>query len=154
RKIPVRRGAGEDLDVPLALEVAEGARDVAPDSPVQLPDPLVEFLPEVGELDDLVLALAGEVLAALRARALHVLAVEGELLLEFGRGELLDENRREVDTPLRRNPVGHEAMDDFEQWQVAFEGRFAQPVAPVRPPSVVDHHRKMSMEDECKRIAH
>src|SRR5262249_46905390 len=74
RKIPVRRGAGEDFDVSVALEIAEGARDVTRDSSMQLPHPLVEFLPEMGELDDLVLALSGEMLPALRARALHVLA--------------------------------------------------------------------------------
>jgi len=150
----VGRRAGEDLDVALALEVAERAGQIATDPPVELPHPLVEFLPEVGELDDLVVALTGEVLAALRARAQHVLAIEGELLLELGRGELLGQHGRQVDAPPRRDPIGHQPMQDLEQRQVAFERGFAQPVAAMRPPSVVDHHRKMGMEDECKRIAH
>ena len=121
---------------------------------VQIPHPLVEFLPEVGELDDLVIPLVGEMLVALGTGAVDVLAIEGELFLEIGRGELLGQDRRDVDGPLRRDPVGDQTVDDFQQRQVAFEGRLAQPVAPVRPPTVVDHHRKMSMENECMRVAH
>src|SRR5262249_61838105 len=83
RQIPVGGRAGDDLDMTLALEIAERAGQVAADPAVQLPHPLVEFFPEVSELDDLVVAVAREVLAALFARALDVFAIERELLLEL-----------------------------------------------------------------------
>ena len=76
--------ARDDLDVVLALQIAEGARDVAADAPVQLPRPLVEFFPEVGEPDEIVPPLLGELLAALDTGPADVLVVERQLLLELG----------------------------------------------------------------------
>jgi len=71
--------------------------------------------------------------------------VERQLLLELRRGELLGEDRREVQRPLRRDAVAHEPVRDFEQRQIALEGGFVEPVAAVGPTTVVDHHRKMSV---------
>jgi hypothetical protein len=81
-------------------------------------------------------------------RAPDVVVVERELFLEFRRRELFGEHRRDVQRPLRRDAVRDEAMDGFEQRQVTLECRFVEPVASVRPPSVIDHHRKMGMEDQ------
>ena len=66
-------------------------------------------------------------------------AIRGDLDLE------LDEHRRKVHCPSRRDAVGDEPMGDVEQWQVALERRFVEPVAAMGPPAVVDHHRKMSV---------
>src|SRR5207244_9515937 len=51
RQVAVRRRAGDDLDVPRALELGERARNVAADPPVQLPHALVELLPVARERD-------------------------------------------------------------------------------------------------------
>jgi len=54
--------ARDDLDVPRPLQIGEGAGNIPADSPVHLPHPLEELLPEVGEADNLLLARAREVL--------------------------------------------------------------------------------------------
>jgi len=72
----VGRRAGDDLHVATPLEVREGARDVAPDPPMHLPHPLEEFLPEVSQAYDFLLALAREVLAGFDARAPGVVMVK------------------------------------------------------------------------------
>src|SRR2546422_7816092 len=63
RQVAVGRRAGDDLHVARPLEIGEGPGDVAADPTVHLPHPLEERLPEVGEADNLLLALAGELLA-------------------------------------------------------------------------------------------
>src|SRR5438034_11659711 len=92
RQVPVGGRAGEDLEMAVALQIAEGPGHVTTDSPMQLPHSLVEFFPEVSELDDLVISLAGEVLAAFCARPVDVLAIERQLLLELVPVELLGED--------------------------------------------------------------
>ena len=92
RQVAVGGGTGDDLDVPVALQLGERPRNVAADAPVQLPHPLVDVLPEVRELDGLLDALLLEVLARLPAVAADGLVVERQFLLEVRRGELLDEN--------------------------------------------------------------
>ena len=76
RQIAVGRRAGDDLDVPGPLEVGEGAGDIPPDSAVHFPHPLEELVPEVGEVDDFLLARAREVLPRLRAGAPDVIVVK------------------------------------------------------------------------------
>src|SRR5438874_2608315 len=82
RQIPMGGRARDDLQMAAALQIGERPRNVAADAAVQLPHPLVELLPEVGERHDLLLVEASEELAALDARAPHVLAVERQLLRE------------------------------------------------------------------------
>jgi hypothetical protein len=65
-------------------QFGEGAGDVAADRAVQLPHPLEELLPEMRELDELVLSFAVEVLAGVDTRAPQILVIERELLLKFG----------------------------------------------------------------------
>ena len=93
-----------------------------------------------------------EVLARLPAVAADGLVVERQLLLEVRRGELLDEDGGEVDGPLRRDPVGDEPVRDVEEGQVALEGRLGEPVAPVRPAPVVDHHGEVVVQHQRERI--
>ena len=38
--------------------------------------------------------------------------------------------------------------ETLEQWQVALERGLVQPIASVGPASVIDHHRKMGVEDQ------
>src|SRR2546426_5854857 len=61
---------------------------------------LVELFPEGREPHDLLVAGALEVRARFHAGAPDVLVVKRELLLELRRGELLGEDRGEVDRPL------------------------------------------------------
>src|SRR5215831_16117133 len=75
-QVAVGRRAGDDLDVAAPLEIGEGARDVAANPAVHLPHPLEEFLPEVGQAYDFLLALAGEVHAGFGARAPGVVMVK------------------------------------------------------------------------------
>src|SRR5262245_47643058 len=75
-QITVRCRAGDDLYVAAPLEIGKGARDVAPNPAVHLPHPLEEFLPEVGQAYDFLLALAREVLAGFGARAPGVVMVK------------------------------------------------------------------------------
>ena len=93
REVPVGRGAGDELDVAAALELGKRAGDVTADPAVHFPHSLVEFLPEGGEPDDLLVAAAVEVLPRFDASAPDVLIVKGEFLLELRRGELLGEDR-------------------------------------------------------------
>jgi len=148
RQVPVSGGARDDFQMAVAGQLGEGTRDVATDAPVQLPHALVEVLPEVGDGDDGLLVAGGEVLATLHGRAPRVLVIEGQLLLAFGRGELLAQDGRDVDRPLRGDAVVDEVLRRLQQGQVAFEDGFVQPVRPVGPASVIDHHRKMGMEDQ------
>jgi hypothetical protein len=151
-QVAVGGGTRDDLDVAVPLQLGEGPRDVAADAPVQLPHPLVHVLPEVRELDGLLDPLLLEVLARLPAVAADRLVVEGQLLLEVRRGELLDQDGREVDRPPRRDPVGDEPVRHVEEGQVALEGRLGEPVAPVRPASVVDHHGQVVVQHQRERI--
>ena len=123
-------------------------RDHLADATVQLPHPLVEFLPEVGEGDDRALAPRLEVLATVLAGAPDVVVVERELLLELGRRELLGEDGRDVQRPLGRDPLADQPVRDVEQRKIALEGGLVEPVAAVWPAAVIDHHRKMSVEDQ------
>src|SRR5881409_3036216 len=77
-----------------------------------------------------------------------------EFQKELRRGELLREDRGEVDRPLGRDTVGDEAMGRFEQRQVALERRLAEPIAAVRPPPVIEHHREVSVQNQRERRAH
>ena len=115
RQVAVRGRAGDDLDVPGAPELGEGAGDVAADPAVHFPHPLVEFLPERGEPEDLLLARAPELLARIHAGAPHVLVVKRQFLLELGRGELLGEHGREVDRPLGGDAVGDQPVGRLEE---------------------------------------
>ena len=144
-EIAVGGGAGDDLDVAAALQLGEGARDVAADAAVQLPHPLVVLFPEVAECEVLRRAGVLELLAPLGARAPHVLVVERELFLELRRGQLLGEHGGEVQRPLRRDAVADESVGHLEQGEIALESGLGEPVAAVRPATVVDHHRKMSV---------
>ena len=148
----MRGRAGDDLDVPVALQLGKRPRNVAADAPVQLPHPLVHVLPEVGELDGFLDAVLLEVLPRLPAVAADGLVVERQLLLEVRGGELLDEDGGEVDGPLRRDPVGDEPVRDVEEGQIALEGRLGEPVAAVRPAPVVDHHGEMVVQHQRERI--
>ena len=87
------RGARDQLDVPAALELGEGAGDVAVDPPVQLPHAIVELLPEACEGDDRSITLLVEVGPGVGARAADIVRVERQLTLELGRRELLGEHR-------------------------------------------------------------
>ena len=109
RQVAVRRRAGDDLHVAGPLEVGERAGDVAADPPVHLPHALEEFLPEVGQAYDLLLALAGEVLAGFGARAPGVVMVKdssfwnsGEASCSVSTGERLIVHLGEIPSATRR----------------------------------------------------
>ena len=78
-----------------------------------------------------------------------------ELLCECRARELVREHRREADRHRRARVVGggRELLQLLEQGEVAIERRFAQPVAAVRPPPVIQHVRQMAVqrEDEIHR---
>ena len=152
RQVTVGRRARKQLEVAAALEVREGAEEVAVEASVQLPHLLVKLLPEGRERYDRPVSLPLELGPAVGARAAEVVSVELELALVLGRGELLGEDGRDADRPLRGDAVGHQAPDGPEQRQVAFEGGLAEPVAPVRPPPVVDHHRQVRVQDQRERV--
>ena len=154
REVAVGRGTGDHLDVAAALELGEGAGDVAADPAMHLPHALVELFPKRREPHDLLVPAGLEVCTRFHTGAPNVLVVKREFLLKLRRGELLRQDRREVDRPLGRDAVGDEAVGRLEQREVALERGLAEPVAAVRPPAVIQHHREVGVQDQREGRAH
>ena len=67
-----------------------------------------------------------------------------------GRRELIGQHRGDSDRDRGRHLVAGQRVELFQQRQVRVDRGFAQPVAAVRPPSVVQHPRQVAMERQNK----
>jgi hypothetical protein len=147
RKKPVGGGGAEDLDSSPRFLLPEGADEVAPRGAEEIAHPGEAIAPEAHQREEPRL-LGGEIGRRLVA-GFEALGQEGfQLLHEDGAGELVREDRREADGHRRGDPLLLERLERLEQREVGVERGFAQPVASVGPPPVVQHPRQMAVQHE------
>jgi hypothetical protein len=71
-----------------------------------------------------------------------------KLCLEVGVAQLLYQNRCQPKGDLWRNTFVNQPTAGFKERQICFNGRFRQPVGPVRGNAMVKYVRNMRMQNE------
>ena len=148
REIAVRRRRADDLQLSAVLEATEGGQDVRVHRVKQASEAAKPGLPELHQGQERAVTRRGERGRRLFARGLTLVEEGLELLREGGTRELVRQHGREADRHRRGRALEGQALQLLEQRKVGIDGGFAQPVAAVRPPSVMQHVRQMTVQRE------
>ena len=151
--VAVGGAAGDDLDEAGVVEVAKAFDDVAVEG-IEVVEGVGEvFLPEAGELGVVEFADGEEVGFVFAGGEDFALEVAGEVGLEDGVGELLEEDGREIEAAVEGDAVALEIAEDAEERKVGFGRGFVEPLDAVGPGAVVHDPREMGVESEGEKAS-
>ena len=146
--VAVGSTACDDLDQTGIIEVAKALDDVAVEG-LEVGEGVAEvLLPEAGQLGVVKFAHGGKVGFVFAGRQNFAIEVAGEVGFKDGVGELLEEDRGEVEAAVEGNAISLEIAENAEQRKVGFGGGFVKPLDAVGPGAVVDDPGQMGVERE------
>ncbi len=151
RQVPVGRAAGDDLDQAGVVEVAEALNDVSVQRVEVLQRGLKEAPPEARGLGQVVVAGLDEVGLVLARGDDLARDVLGKLGDEERMGELLQQDRREIEVEVGRDPIPFQIAQHPQQRQIGLGGGLVQPLHAMRPGAVVHHIGQMRMEGDGEK---
>jgi len=140
--------ARDEFDVSLIGQTPECSQQIPIDAFELIEAISVVIFPKMGKGNELIAPVARE-FSAILARGPNAHPQE---LFDFGpkrgSGELLRQHGGEIDRQLRTPVRGNFGAQKREQREIAVDGDFGKPIAPVRPPPVSQDKGKMRVEGE------
>jgi hypothetical protein len=148
RQKPVRRRGPDDLDPATRLEVAEYGNDVAVDRPEERAQAREALAPVVDERNEMRVAGLLERRRRFVAVVEALLEVQLELSAKRVARQLIREHGREPDGHGRGDAFRIERPERLDEREIRIDRRLGDPVAAVRPASVIQDVREVAMERE------
>src|SRR2546429_6565954 len=154
RQVPVRGRGPDDLEATLLLETAEGGYQVLVDLPEQRLQTREPRPPEIHQRQQRLVARGRQRRRCLVAGGEALREERFHLACEGGADQLIRQHRSEADRQRRRRSLGGQLLQPLQQREIRVQRRLAQPVAAVRPATVIQDVRKMTVEreDELHRV--